>query len=99
MESLNSKDFRKIKNIVETFVDNPIVIDNLFKSLVLFLNSRNTKPIETKEKIEFNYSQPKGISHRVNEELKAADAALNRFSDKLFKKIGKQRRKNNKITQ
>ena len=53
MEYLNQKDYKEIKNIIEQFIDTPATIDNLLKSLTLFLETKNKlpEPIE-KELIE-----------------------------------------------
>ena len=38
---LNEDDYSKIKSIIEMFVGNTPKVDNLFKSLVLFLETKN----------------------------------------------------------
>ena len=98
MGYLKTKDYKKIKNIIETFIDNPMIIDNLFKSLVLFLETKNiATSIVPKEPIEKKSSNPTSYI-KVQEELKRADEALNRFSDRLLKESAKKR-KHNRATQ
>ena len=96
MGYLKTKDYKKIKNIIETFIDNPMIIDNLFKSLVLFLDTKNVT-IAPKEIVKEKISNPTN-NRRVQEELQRADEALNRFSDRLLKESAKKR-KHNRATQ
>ena len=49
MGNLSKDDYRKIKNIIETFIDTPMIIDNLFKSLILFLETKKEESITSKE--------------------------------------------------
>ena len=94
MGYLNSKDYKKIKNIIETFIDNPMIIDNLFKSLVLFLETKNVTTITIpKENIQEISSSPKSYI-KVQKELKRANKALNKFSDRLLKESAKKRKYN-----
>ena len=45
MGNLSKDDYRKIKNIIETFIDTPVTIDNLFKSLILFLETKKEETV------------------------------------------------------
>lgn len=96
MGYLNNGDYKKIKNTIETFIDNPMIIDNLFKSLVLFLETKNV-PTAPKENVKEKISNPTDC-RRVQEELQRADKALNKFSDRLLKESAKKR-KHNRATQ
>ena len=94
MGYLEGKDYRKIKNIIETFIDTPVVIDNLFKSLVLFLDTKNTESTIMKtEKVLTPISGPNMI--RLKNELENADIALDKFTEKLIESNVKRKRKAN----
>jgi len=95
MGYLEMKDYTKIKSILELFLDNPMRIDNIFKSLVLFLETKNTIPI----KMETNDFKPTDkISHiKVDKEIRAANTALDKFSNKLLKESAKQRKHSSAI--
>jgi hypothetical protein len=93
MEHLNNKDYRKIKNIIETFIDTPIIVDNLFKSLVIFLEvkkKQSIKVITTEEPV--TPISPTNIL-KVQTELKNADEAMDRFTDRIRKPNVKRKRK------
>ena len=96
MGYLNTRDYNKIENIIDTFVDNPMISQNLLKSLKLFLNTKNEIPIETKVKYKFD-----NLNHstdRITKIIDEADISLDKFSDKLlndsrkFKKNSKTNR-------
>jgi hypothetical protein len=93
---LTSRDYEKIRKLIETFLDNPMLIDNLFKTLVLFLETKNSIPIpveKTELKIIDTMSQRK-----VLREIQKADDAAKRFAEKLLKKNDKKR-KFSRVTQ
>ena len=96
MGYLDKRDYRKIKNIIETFIDSPIIIDNLFKSLILFLETENEKAetitIVKEEKIAPVSSS---MALRVRNELENADIALDKFTDRIRKANFKGKRKAN----
>jgi hypothetical protein len=92
MGYLEQKDYRKIKNIVETFIDSPIIIDNLFKSLVLFLETKNTESI-TIVKEEKIAPVSSSTALRVRKELENADLAMEKFTNRIRKKSDKRKRK------
>ena len=93
MEYLNEDDYSKIKSIIEMFVGNTPKVDNLFKSLVLFLETKNKVKI-IKNETEF---MPRDIraSHRVNIEIERANQSIKKFSDRLLKESAKRSRKEN----
>ena len=96
MGYLNTRDYAKIRKLIETFLDNPMLIDNLFKTLVLFLETKNSipTPIEKSElKVTDTISQ-----RRVLEEIQRADKAAKKFSEKLLKENDKKR-KFSRVTQ
>lgn len=96
MGYLTSRDYEKIRKLIETFLDNPMLIDNLFKTLVLFLETKNSIPIpveKTELKIIDTMSQRK-----VLREIQKADDAAKRFAEKLLKKNDKKR-KFSRVTQ
>jgi len=93
MEHLNNEDYKKIKNIIETFIDTPIIVDNLFKSLVIFLEvkkKQSIKVITTEEPV--TPISPTNIL-KVQTELKNADEAMDRFTDRIRKPNVKRKRK------
>ena len=99
MGYLNDKDYKKIKNIVETFVNNPMVIDNLFKSLVLFLNTKNSPLPQTTEKIEIKSTPYSSNTIKLENEIKNANLAMDKFTKRLLEKHEQRRKKNSKIAQ
>ena len=94
MGYLEKRDYKKIKNIIETFIDSPVIIDNLFKSLVLFLETKNPEEIKIVKETKFA-NKPVSIinSVRVKNELDNADLAMSRFTEKLRKESDKRKRK------
>tara|TARA_R100001594_G_scaffold90134_2_gene124624 strand:- start:1995 stop:2285 length:291 start_codon:yes stop_codon:yes gene_type:complete len=93
MEHLNNEDYKKIKNIIETFIDTPIIVDNLFKSLVIFLEvkkKQSIKVITTEEPV--TPISPTNIL-KVQTELKNADEAMDRFTDRIRNSNVKRKRK------
>jgi len=93
MEHLNNEDYKKIKNIIETFIDTPIIVDNLFKSLVIFLEVKKKQSIKTitpKEKIT---PISTGNSLRVHNEIQNADKAMDKFTDRIRNSNVKRKRK------
>lgn len=92
MGYLDKKDYKKIKNIVETFIDSPIIIDNLFKSLVLFLETKNTESI-TIVKEEKIAPVSGSTVLRVRNEIENADLAMEKFTNRIRKKSDKRKRK------
>ena len=94
MGYLTSRDYEKIRKLIETFLDNPMLIENLFKTLVLFLETKNVTTITIpKENIQEISSSPKSYI-KVQKELKRANKALNKFSDRLLKESAKKRKYN-----
>ena len=93
MEYLNEDDYSKIKSIIEMFVGNTPKVDNLFKSLVLFLETKNKIKI-IKTETEF---VPRDIeaSYRVDKEIERANKSIKKFSDKLLKESAKRRGEEN----
>tara|TARA_R110002020_G_scaffold245816_1_gene459533 strand:+ start:962 stop:1255 length:294 start_codon:yes stop_codon:yes gene_type:complete len=92
MGYLDKDDYRKIKNIIETFIDTPIIIDNLFKSLILFLNTKNK--IEFKKEKEYTVgANDSNATERVVKIIDAADIALDNFSDKTLNECKRLRKK------
>ena len=96
MGYLNDKDYKKIKNIIETFIDTPIIIDNLFKSLVLFLNTKNKIQIQKETKYTKGVNDSEAAV-RVKKVMNAADIALDKFSDKTLDEC-KRFRKNSNVS-
>jgi len=94
MGYLEKKDYKKIKNIIETFIDSPVIIDNLFKSLVLFLKTKNPEEIKIIKETKFT-DKPVSIVNavRVKNEIENADLAMHRFTEKLRKESDKRKRK------
>jgi len=90
MGYLNKKDYGKIRKLIETFLDNPMLIDNLFKTIVLFLETKNEITTE-KEKIKINIRPNSLATKRVEKEIERADESLKRFSNKLLKENAKKR--------
>ena len=93
MEYLNKDDYCKIRSIIEMFVGNTPRVDNLFKSLVLFLETKNKVKVIKTEK-EFI---PRNIeaAHRVKREIERADESIRKFSNKLLKESEFRNRKEN----
>ena len=96
MGYLNDKDYKKIKNIIETFIDTPIIIDNLFKSLVLFLNTKNKVEIQKETEYTTGVNNSEATA-RVRKVINEADIALDKFSDKTLNEC-KRFRKNSKVS-
>ena len=96
MGYLTIKDYKKIKGLIETFLDSPIVIDNLFKALVLFLETKNKmpEPLEIKETKVVNTE----AQTRVEQQIRLADEASLKFVNKLLKK-NDSKRKSSRISQ
>ena len=96
MGYLTSRDYEKIRKLIETFLDNPMLIDNLFKTLVLFLETKNAipTPIEKAEIKPINAQDER----RVLREIQKADDAAKRFAEKLLKENDKKR-KFSRVTQ
>ena len=96
MGYLTSRDYEKIRKLIETFLDNPMLIDNLFKTLVLFLETKNAipTPIEKSEIKPINAQDER----RVLREIQKADDAAKRFAEKLLKENDKKR-KFSRVTQ
>ena len=96
MGYLNDKDYKKIKNTIETFVDNPIIVENLFKSLALFLETKNMVHIQ--KNINYNVSPTNSAdSNRVNNIMEESDIALDRYSSKILNKKKKEKTLNGKL--
>ena len=96
MGYLNSRDYEKIRKLIETFLDNPMLIDNLFKTLVLFLETKNSIPTPI-EKTELKMIDTMS-QRKVVKEIERADEASRKFSEKLLKKSDKKR-KFSRVTQ
>ena len=94
MGYLDTRDYRKIKNIIETFIDSPIIIDNLLKSLILFLETKNEKT-ETVTIVKEEKLTPvsSSMALRVRKEIENADIALDKFTERLRSKNDKRKRK------
>jgi len=96
MGYLNTRDYNKIENIIDTFVDNPMISQNLLKSLKLFLNTKNEISIKTE--VEYKFENLHNNTDRVTKIIDEADVSLDKFSDKLlndsrkFKKNSKTNR-------
>tara|TARA_R110000824_G_scaffold158439_13_gene332314 strand:+ start:5264 stop:5554 length:291 start_codon:yes stop_codon:yes gene_type:complete len=88
MGYLNNKDYGKIRKLIETFLDNPMLIDNLFKTIVLFLETKNNIPIIEKE-AEFKPLDTEA-QRKVAREIINADEASAKFVNKLLKKSDKK---------
>ena len=92
MEYLNQKDYKEIKNIIEQFIDTPATIDNLLKSLTLFLETKNKLPepiekelIEKEPRIEYVMvnKEDDETSKRMKRIFKEAEIALDKFYNKI----------------
>ena len=94
MGYLNKEDYRKIKNIIETFIDTPVTIDNLFKSLILFLETKKQESI-TIVKEESLAPVSSSTTLRVKNEIENADIAMEKFTDRIRKANVKGKRKAN----
>ena len=96
MGYLKAHDYRKIKNLIKTFIDSPITIDNLFKSLVLFLETKNEQK-EVITVVKDNEIAPVSSSTtlRVKNEVINADIAMEKFTDRIRKANVKRKRKAN----
>jgi len=94
MGNLDKRDYKKIRNIIETFIDTPVTIDNLFKSLVLFLESKKQESIMiVKEEKLTPVSSSTAL--RVKKEIENADIAMEKFTDRIRKANVKGKRKAN----
>ena len=86
MEYLDKKDYKEIENIIEQFIDTPVIIDNLLKSLTLFLETKNKipEPLEKEPRIEYIMvnKEDDECSKRVKRIFKEADVALEKFYNK-----------------
>ena len=94
MGNLSKDDYRKIKNIIETFIDTPVTIDNLFKSLVLFLETKKQESI-TVVKEEILAPVSSSTTLRVKNEIENADIAMEKFTNRIRKANVKGKRKAN----
>ena len=94
MGNLSKDDYRKIKNIIETFIDTPVTIDNLFKSLVLFLETKKQESI-TVVKEEILAPVSSSTTLRVKNDIENADIAMEKFTDRIRKANVKGKRKAN----
>ena len=94
MGYLKAHDYRKIKNLIKTFIDSPVTIDNLFKSLVLFLETKNEKK-EVITVVKENKIAPVSSSTtlRVRNEIENADIAMEKFTNRIRKANVKRKRK------
>ena len=86
MEYLDKKDYKEIENIIEQFIDTPAIIENLLKSLTLFLETKNKvpEPLEKEPRIEYIMvnKEDDECSKRVKRIFKEADVALDNFYNK-----------------
>ena len=97
MGNLSKDDYRKIKNIIETFIDTPVTIDNLFKSLVLFLETKKQESI-TVVKEEILAPVSSSTTLRVKNEIENADIAMEKFTNRIRKaNVQGKRKANSKI--
>ena len=92
MGNLSKDDYRKIKNIIETFIDTPVTIDNLFKSLILFLETKKQESI-TVVKEEILAPVSSSTTLRVKNEIENADIAMEKFTNRIRKANVKGKRK------
>jgi len=92
MGNLSKDDYRKIKNIIETFIDTPVTIDNLFKSLVLFLETKKQESIMI-VKEESLTPVSSSTTLRVKKEIENADIAMEKFTNRIKKTNVKGKRK------
>ena len=92
MGNLSKEDYRKIKNIIETFIDTPVIVDNLSKSLLLFLETKKEEAITiVKDKPITPVSKINSL--RVKNEIENANTAMDKYTDRLRKMNVKRRRK------
>ena len=94
MGNLSKDDYRKIKNIIETFIDTPVTIDNLFKSLVLFLETKKEETVTVVKEETFT-PVSSSTTLRVKNEIENADIAMEKFTDRIRKANVKGKRKAN----
>ena len=92
MGNLSKDDYRKIKNIIETFIDTPMIIDNLFKSLILFLETKKEESITIVKKEKLT-PVSSSTTLRVKNEIENADIAMEKFTDRIRKANVKGKRK------
>lgn len=99
MEYLDKEDYKEIKNIIEQFIDTPVIIENLLKSLKLFLDSKNSIEMPEKEtRIEYIIvdKEDNESSKKIKKILREADVSLDKFSDKTLN-ASKKCKKNRKV--
>ena len=94
MGNLSKDDYRKIKNIIETFIDTPVTIDNLFKSLILFLETKKEETVTVVKEETFT-PVSSSTTLRVKNEIENADIAMEKFTDRIRKANVKGKRKAN----
>ena len=92
MGNLSKDDYRKIKNIIETFIDTPVTIDNLFKSLILFLETKKEESITIVKKEKLT-PVSSSTTLKVKNEIINADIAMEKFTDRVRKANVKGKRK------
>ena len=92
MGNLSKDDYRKIKNIIETFIDTPMIIDNLFKSLILFLETKKEESITIVKKEKLT-PVSSSTTLKVKNEIINADIAMEKFTDRVRKANVKGKRK------
>ena len=84
MGNLSKDDYRKIKNIIETFIDTPVTIDNLFKSLILFLETKKEETVTVVKEETFT-PVSSSTTLRVKNEIENADIAMEKFTNRIRK--------------
>ena len=94
MGNLSKDDYRKIKNIIETFIDTPVTIDNLFKSLILFLETKKEETVTVVKEETFT-PVSSSTTLRVKNEIENADIAMEKFTNRIRKANVKGKRKAN----
>ena len=92
MGNLSKDDYRKIKNIIETFIDTPMIIDNLFKSLILFLETKKEESITIVKKEKLT-PVSSSTTLKVKNEIINADIAMEKFTNRIRKTNVKGKRK------
>ena len=92
MGNLSKDDYRKIKNIIETFIDTPMIIDNLFKSLILFLETKKEESITIVKKEKLT-PVSSSTTLKVKNEIINADIAMEKFTNRIRKANVKGKRK------
>ena len=92
MGNLSKDDYRKIKNIIETFIDTPVTIDNLFKSLILFLETKKEETVTVVKEETFT-PVSSSTTLRVKNEIENADIAMEKFTNRIRKANVKGKRK------